>query len=115
MENKLSTVELLGKTWFIDERLKQYRSVANCGEMILFFSFQEMDDVISVNDALADHDTFPFDKETDTKLRKLLGEAMEGDMEAVREIVKICNEGAMEGDTEAVRGIGKICNEDCGE
>ena len=40
MVTQLETVELLGKKWYIDERLKQFRNVDNPHE---FLSFDEMD------------------------------------------------------------------------
>jgi hypothetical protein len=43
MPTQLETVELLGKLWYIDKRLKQYRNVENPHE---FMSFDQMDEVL---------------------------------------------------------------------
>lgn len=89
MINQLPVVELLGKNWFVDERLKQFRTVAKCGEPIVFINNQEMDDMLSIKEIIDDPTMFEIDNETIAKLRKLLDSAVEGDRDAINEIGKI--------------------------
>ncbi len=91
MMMQLSVVELVGKNWFVDERLKQYRSVAKCGEPIIFLSNQEMDDVLTVKEFLDEPAEFNIGGEQLIKLKKLFGSAVEGDKDAFAEIAKICH------------------------
>lgn len=91
MANQLPTVELLGRNWFLDERLREFRSVANVGEPIVFFDNQEMEDMLSIKEILDNPTTFEIDNDTLSKLRKLFDCAVKGDKEAVNEIAKICN------------------------
>lgn len=83
MIKQLPIVELLGKNWFIDERLKQFRTVANCPEPTVFISNQEMDDMLSIKEIIDDPTSFEIDNETIAKLRKLLDRAVEGDRDAI--------------------------------
>ena len=91
MISQLPIVKMLGKNWFVDERLKQFRSVAKCGEPIIFLSNQEMDDVLTVKEYLDDPTTFEMDNERLLKLKKLFEGAVEGDRDALDEIAKICH------------------------
>lgn len=91
MMKQLPIVEMLGKNWFVDERLKQFRSVAKCGEPIIFLSNQEMDDILTVKEFLDDPTSFEMDNERLLKLKKLFDSAVEGDRDALGEIAKICH------------------------
>lgn len=91
MEGQLPTVELLGKDWFVDRRLKEFRSVAKCGEPIIFLKNQEMDDLLNAKEIIDDRTEFEINDETFSKLRELFYKAIEGDREAILEISKICN------------------------
>lgn len=93
MMKELPTVELLGKNWFVDERLKQFRTVSKCGEPIVFISNQEMDDMLSIKEILDNPTMFKIDNETISKLRKLLHKAVEGDRESIDEIGRIYHYG----------------------
>lgn len=89
MIKQLPVVELLGKNWFVDERLQQFRTVANCGEPIIFISNQEMDDMLSIKEIIDEPSMFEVDNETVSKLRKLLDRAVKGDRDAINDIGKI--------------------------
>ncbi len=91
MINQLPIVEMLGKNWFVDERLKQFRSVAKCGEPIIFLSNQEMDDVLTIKEFLDDPTTFEMNNGQLLKLKKLFDSSIEGDRDALSEIAKICH------------------------
>lgn len=91
MASQLATVELLGKDWFVDERLRDFRSVSKVGDPIVFLKHQEMDDVLSIKEIIDDHIHFDITGETLSKLRGLFNKAMEGDITAIEEISKICN------------------------
>lgn len=91
MENRLATVELLGKVWFVDDRLREFRSDVNVGEAIVFFSNQEMDDMLSIKEIIDDHVNFEINGEILSKLRRLFDDAMKGDRKAIKEISDICN------------------------
>lgn len=91
MAGKLSTVDLLGKNWFVDERLGEFRSVASCGEPIVFLKNQEMDDMLNIKEIIDDPTKFEISDETLSKLRNLFVDAVEGDRTAIEEISKICN------------------------
>lgn len=92
MTKQLPVVEMLGKNWIVDERLKQFRSVARCGDPIVFLSNQEMDDILTVKEFLDEPTTFEIDNEQLTKLKKLFDSGVEGDRDALNEIAKICHE-----------------------
>ena len=89
MIHKLPVVELLGKNWIVDERLKQFRTVAKCGEPIVFINNQEMDDMLSIKEIIDDPTMFKIDNDTVSKLGKLLDRAVEGDRDAIDELGKI--------------------------
>lgn len=91
MIKQLPIVEMLGKNWFVDERLKQFRSVVKCGESIVFLSNQEMDDILTIKEFLDDHTTFEMNNEKLLELKKLFDSAIEGDRDALGEIAKICH------------------------
>lgn len=86
---RLLTAEFLGKNWFVDERLKEYREVTNPH---LHFSFREMEDLLGVNEFLNHPMSFgmsPEDKQCRTVVEKLQGlfnRAMNGDKEAFEEM-----------------------------
>jgi hypothetical protein len=92
MASRLFTIEILGKEWFVDERLGEYRSVSNVGEPIVFLSNQEMDDMLSIKEIIDDHINFEIDGETLSKLRKSFCNVLEGDRVAIEEISKICSQ-----------------------
>lgn len=96
MASQLSTVELLGKNWFVDGRLREFRSVAKCGEPIVFLKNQEMDDMLSIKEIIDDHTKFEINGETLSRLRRLFGKAVEGDRTAIEDISKICNQESEE-------------------
>jgi hypothetical protein len=91
MASQLTTVELLGRDWFVDERLGEFRSVSNVGDPIVFLKNQEMDDMLSVKELIDDHVHFEITGETLSKLRGLFDKAVEGDRTAIDELSKICN------------------------
>jgi hypothetical protein len=89
MVNELLVVELLGKNWFVDERLKEHREINNPH---IHFSFREMDDLIEIGDFLKHPITFgasPEDQQNRIvvdKLGRLFDKATNGDREALEEI-----------------------------
>lgn len=91
MASKLSTVELLGKKWFVDNRLREFRSVAEVGESIVFLKNHQMDDMLNMKEIIDDPTKFEIDDKTLSRLRELFNEAVEGDRTAIEEIAKICN------------------------
>lgn len=91
MTNQLTKVELLGKDWFIDERLREFRSVSNVGNDIVFLNWQEMDDMLSVKEILDNPDVFDIDGKILSKLRNLFDGAIKGNKDDINEIAKICN------------------------
>lgn len=91
MASQLATVELLGKDWFVDERLREFRSVSKVGDPIVFLKNQEMDDMLSIKELIDDHIRFEITGETLSKLRGLFNKAVEGDRIAIDELSKICN------------------------
>lgn len=91
MASQLSTVELLGKKWFMDNRLREFRSVAEVGEHIVFLKNQEMDDMLSMKEVIDDPTKFEIDDKTLSRLRELFSKAIEGDRTSIEEISKICN------------------------
>lgn len=91
MASQLSTVELLGKDWFVDKRLREFRSVSNIGEPIVFLKNQEMDDMLSIKEIIDDHTKFEISGDILSKLRNLFDNAVKGDRAAIEEISKICN------------------------
>jgi hypothetical protein len=90
MASQLLKVELLGKDWFLDERLREFRSVAKVGEPIVFLKNQEMDVMLNIKEIIDDHIKFEIDDETLSKLRRLFDKAVEGDRIAIEELSKIC-------------------------
>jgi hypothetical protein len=96
MASQLSTVELLGKDWFVDERLREFRSAAKVGEQIVFLKSQEMDDMLSVKEIIDDRTKFELSDETLSMLRDLFSKAVEGDRSSIEEISKICNQESEE-------------------
>jgi hypothetical protein len=91
MASQLSTVELLGTNWFVDDRLREFRSVSNVGEPIVFLKNQEMDDMLSIKEIIDDHVKFEINGDNLSKLRSLFDNAVKGDRAAIEEISKICN------------------------
>jgi hypothetical protein len=91
MASQLSTVELLGTNWFVDDRLREFRSVSNVGEPIVFLNNQEMDDMLSIKEIIDDHVKFEISGDILSKLRNLFDNAVKGDRTAIEEISKICN------------------------
>jgi hypothetical protein len=96
MASQLSTVELLGKDWFVDERLREFRSAAKVGEQIVFLKSREMDDMLSVKEIIDDRTKFELSDETLSMLRDLFSKAVEGDRSSIEEISKICNQESEE-------------------
>lgn len=92
MASQLYTVKLLGKDWFVDERLKEYRSIARFGEKIIVFNNQQMDDMLMIKEILDNPTEFEVGRDTLTKMKILFGRAMKGDMKAIEIIAKICND-----------------------
>lgn len=90
MVHQLPIVELLGKKWFVDERLNEFRSVVKIGEPIIFFSREEMDNMLSIKEIIDNHTMFDIDNETLSKLRNLFDDAVKGNNDAIKEIAKIC-------------------------
>jgi hypothetical protein len=86
---ELPIVELLGKNWFVDERLKQFRTVSKYGEPIIFISDEEMDDMLSIKEILDNPTMFKINNDMISKLRELFNDAVEGDMDAIEEIGRI--------------------------
>lgn len=91
MAGQLSTVELLGRDWFVDERLREFRSVSDVGEPIVFLKNQEMDDMLSIKEIIDDHLKFEINGNTLSKLKNIFDNAIKGDRTAIEEISKICN------------------------
>jgi hypothetical protein len=91
MVSQLSVVELLGKKWFVDERLREFRSVAEVGEPIVFLKNNEMDDMLSMKEIIDDPTKFETDDKTISRLKELFSKAVEGDRTAIEEISKVCN------------------------
>lgn len=96
MVTELFMAELLGKNWFVDERLGEFRSVSNVGEPIIFIKNREMDDILTIDEIVNNRDNFEVDDETVSKLKKLVDSAVEGDRDAIEDISKICNQDGEE-------------------
>jgi hypothetical protein len=91
MAGQLSIIELLGKNWFVDHRLREFRSVAEVGEPIVLLKNKEMDDMLSMKEIIDDPTKFELDDKILSRLRELFSKAVEGDRTAIEEIAKICN------------------------
>ncbi len=91
MPDTLYKVELLGETWFVDERLKEYRSVSNGDKPILFFSFKDMDNMMELKDMLDNIGNLSLDIDANVEkiLRALFESAMMGDRSSVENIASI--------------------------
>lgn len=90
MLRQLPKVELLGKEWFVDYRLKEFRSAVKCGEPIVFLKNHEMDDILNMNEAINDLEN-EVDSETIVTVRNLIENAINGDRESIDNISKLWN------------------------
>lgn len=92
MMRQLPVVELLGKNWYVDERLKEFRNVDN---PYLSFSNREMDDLLELEEVVNNPKEFGLrpeekqDRETLEKLTKFFDRAKDGDKSALEEIAEI--------------------------
>lgn len=92
MMRQLPVVELLGKNWYVDERLKEFRNVDNPH---LSFSNIEMDDLLELEEVVNNPKEFGLrpeeeqDRETLEKLTKLFDRAKDGDKSALEEIAEM--------------------------
>ena len=91
MAIQLSTVELLGKDWFVDNRSREFLSKVKFGEHIVVLKNQEMDDMLSIKEIIDDRTKFELSNETLSMLKELFSKAVEGDRTSIEEISKICN------------------------
>ena len=88
---RLPIVEFLGKNWFVDERLKEYREVDNPH---LHFRFREMEDLLGINEFLNHPISFGMLPEEEPyrivvkKLEDIFNRAMNGDKEAFEEMAE---------------------------
>jgi hypothetical protein len=91
MASQLSTVELLGKEWFLDNKSREFLSAVKFGEHIVVLKNQEMDDMLSIKEIIDDRIKFELSEETLSTLKELFSKAVEGDRTSIEEISKICN------------------------
>ncbi len=87
----LCKIELLGETWFVDERLKEYRSVNNNDKPIRSFSFKDMDNMTELKDMLDNIGNLGLDIDANAEkiLTALFESAMMGDRSSVESIASI--------------------------